>query len=316
MNKKLLLAVGALSMLSVNVFAIKAPDGRFIDETAYVYSIDKNITVTQPNIVYDNIMPPRDITDNVSMVKTYDVNLNKDLVDMSSATFETFLDEDQPDFDTNPDADDVFRRTVINGNGITITKEKYLDPNDNPPHNDSEREIYKTVSLTNNGLDNGGNRIINVKNGENSTDAVNVSQLKAVENKINNINNIAMDGVNRYTDQQINKGVAKASALAGLKYLDYNPKDKWSFAASVGHYRNANAVAVGAAYQPNENTMIHGGITLDGKTAYNLGVSFKTGGQKYINKYELAEQVKQLQSDNAELRQELNELRSMIEKNK
>lgn len=60
--------------------------------------------------------------------------------------------------------------------------------------------------------------------------------------------------------------------------------------------------------------MVHSGITVDGKVAYNLGVSFKTGGQKYVNKYELAEQVRQLQSDNAELRQELNELRSLIGK--
>ena len=160
----------------------------------------------------------------------------------------------------------------------------------------------------------GGNQIHNVKAGTELTDAVNVSQLKEVENKINNINNIAINQANHYTDLQINKGVAKASALAGLKYLDYNPKDKWSFAASVGHYRNANAVAVGMAYQPNENTMVHGGITVDGKVAYNLGVSIKTGGQKYINKYDLQDQIKQLQSDNAELRQELAELRSMVEK--
>lgn len=149
-----------------------------------------------------------------------------------------------------------------------------------------------------------------------STDAVNGSQLHAVITEIESKNQNILTQTNHYTDTQVNKGVAKASALAGLKFLDYNPKDKWSFAASVGHYRNANAVAVGAAYQPNENTMIHGGITVDGEVAYNLGVSFKTGGQKYINKYELAEQVKQLQSNNAELRQELNELRSMIEKNK
>lgn len=182
--------------------------------------------------------------------------------------------------------------------------------------------------LKSTGLDNGGFKIVNVAKGEADTDAVNVSQLKEVSNKtiqnenrinnldgrIDNIHQNAVNQANHYTDLQVNKGVAKASALAGLKFLDYNPKDKWSFAASVGHYRNANAVAVGAAYQPNENTMIHGGITVDGKTAYNLGVSFKTGGQKYINKYELAEQVKQLQSDNAELRQELAELRSMIEK--
>lgn len=147
-----------------------------------------------------------------------------------------------------------------------------------------------------------------------STDAVNGSQLHAVITEIESKNQNILTQTNHYTDTQVNKGVAKASALAGLKFLDYNPKDKWSFAASVGHYRNANAVAVGAAYQPNENTMVHGGITVDGEVAYNLGVSFKTGGQKYINKYELQDQVKQLQSDNAELRQELNELRSMIEK--
>lgn len=202
--------------------------------------------------------------------------------------------------------------------------------------NDGDTQsINNEVSLTDKGLNNGNNKIINVSRGENDTDAVNVSQLKEVgnkvndnskridtnenrindlDNKINDVGRNALEHANHYTDLQVNKGVAKASALAGLKFLDYNPKDKWSFAASVGHYRNANAVAVGAAYQPNENTMVHGGITLDGKIAYNLGISFKTGGQKYINKYELQDQVKQLQSDNAELRQELNELRSMIEK--
>lgn len=192
---------------------------------------------------------------------------------------------------------------------------------------DKNSKEYGTI-LKSTGLDNGGFKIVNVAKGVADTDAVNVSQLKEVSNKtiqnenrindldghINNIHQNAINQANHYTDLQVNKGVAKASALAGLKFLDYNPKDKWSFAASVGHYRNANAVAVGAAYQPNENTMVHGGITVDGKVAYNLGVSIKTGGQKYINKYELAEQVKQLQSNNALLREELNELRSMIEK--
>ena len=202
--------------------------------------------------------------------------------------------------------------------------------------NDGDNQpINNEVSVTDKGLNNGNNKIINVSRGENDTDAVNVSQLKETNKKVDDNTKVienhesritdlehktvdvgrnALERANHYTDLQVNKGVAKASALAGFKYLDYNPKDKWSFAASVGHYRNANAVAVGAAYQPNENTMVHGGITVDGKVAYNLGVSFKTGGQKYINKYELAEQVRQLQSDNAELRQELNELRSLIGK--
>lgn len=215
--------------------------------------------------------------------------------------------------------------TTYNYNGIRIAT------------NNGNAEPIDEITLTDKGLNNGGHKITNIDRGTNDTDAVNVSQLKEVkhivddnkklidnhevriddlENKITDVGRNALERANNYTDMQVNKGVAKASALAGLKFLDYNPKDKWSFAASVGHYRNANAVAVGAAYQPNQDTMIHGGITLDGKVAYNLGVSFKTGGEKYVNKYVLEDQVKQLQSDNAELRQELKELRAMIEKNK
>lgn len=213
--------------------------------------------------------------------------------------------------------------TTYNYNGIRIAT------------NDGNVRPIDEITLTADGLNNGGKKITNVSRGEKDTDAVNVSQLKEVGNKVNDnskridtnenrindlgnkINDVsrnALERANSYTDMQVNKGVAKASALAGLKFLDYNPKDKWSFAASIGHYRNANAVAVGAAYQPNDNTMIHGGITLDGKVAYNLGVSFKTGGKEYVNKYVLQDKVKQLQDDNAELRQELKELRAMIEK--
>lgn len=223
-------------------------------------------------------------------------------------------------------------RTTYNYNGIRIAT------------NDGNASPIDEVTLTDKGLNNGGHKITNIDRGTNDTDAVNVSQLKEtnskvdgnkkaidnhegritanennikdLENKITDVGQNILNRANTYTDMQVNKGVAKASALAGLKFLDYNPKDKWSFAASVGHYRNANAVAIGAAYQPNDNTMIHGGITLDGKAAYNLGVSFKTGGEKYVNKYLLQDQVKQLQSDNDELRQELKELRAMIEKNK
>ena len=181
----------------------------------------------------------------------------------------------------------------------------------------NDKDTITTVVAGNNvSVTNDNNHNYEVSVSKDFSDKVdnNTSRINDLDNKITDVGRNALERANHYTDLQVSKGVAKASALAGLKYLDYNPKDKWSFAASVGHYRNANAVAVGAAYQPNENTMIHGGITVDGEIAYNLGVSFKTGGQKYINKYELAEQVRQLQSDNVELRQELNELRSMIEK--
>jgi YadA-like C-terminal region./Haemagglutinin. len=316
MNKKIVLMVGVLSVFSVNVMATKI-EGRLVDNTSYIYSQDKNLSVSEAGGGYDNLMPPRDINDVILYSKLFDINLNKDLVDMNSATFEAYLDEDQPDLDANPDADEVARRTVINGNGITITKEKFLDPRDNPPHDDSERDIYKTVSLTNDGLDNGGNRITNVKNGENGTDAVNVSQLKEVESKISNIGQTAISTANHYTDLQVAKVGASANALGGLKYLDYDPNDKWSFATSIGHYKNASAVAIGASYQPNENVMIHAGSALDGNSSFNIGASFKVGSQDpqlKMNKWEMARQIKDLQADNADLRAELQEIKLALQK--
>lgn len=260
-------------------------------------------------------------TTNIDGGKEFSIHVNKDLVNMNSVNFGTNADtvhsvvnKEKAHFfngDTN---------TAVTYNGLKLENTNNLDTASYTMNGMQVSSNGKDIRFSTDGISAGGQIINNVKAGVADTDAVNVSQIKRVENildnKINDIGHNALERANHYTDTQVNKGVAKASALAGLKFLDYNPKDKWSFAASVGHYRNANAVAVGAAYQPNENTMIHGGITVDGEVVYNLGVSFKTGGQKYINKYELAEQVRQLQSNNAELRQELNELRSMIEKNK
>lgn len=289
------------------------------------------VNVKQLRDYFNNNKTIVEAGDNITVTEdsgTYTVSTNKDLTNMNSVNLS---DGNSESHYTVKGVDMTYRgdfeyHTQYNYDGVHIK----VNDGDN-------QSISNEVSLTNKGLDNGNNKIINVNRGENDTDAVNVSQLKETNKKVNDNKKIienhegritdlehktvdigrnALERANHYTDLQVNKGVAKASALAGLKYLDYNPRDKWSFAASVGHYRNANAVAVGMAYQPNENTMIHGGITVDGKIAYNLGVSVKTGGQKYINKYELAEQVRQLQSDNAELRQELAELRSMIESNK
>lgn len=227
-------------------------------------------------------------------------------------------------------------------NGVYIENRNNLDNATHDINGVTADSNGRHVAFTTDSIDAGSQTITNVKAGVANTDAVNVSQLKEVgnkvdsnkskidalnqkaatnaadikdlDNKITDVGRNALERANHYTDLQVNKGVAKASALAGLKFLDYNPKDKWSFAASVGHYRNANAVAVGAAYQPNENTMIHGGVTLDGEVAYNLGVSFKTGGQKQVTRQELEEQIRQLENNNIRMQEELNEIRSMLEK--
>lgn len=89
---------------------------------------------------------------------------------------------------------------------------------------------------------------------------------------------------NSYADSQVAHVGAQSAALAGLHPLDFNKDDKASYAASIGHYRNANAIAVGAFYRPNERTMISGAISFGKHAQLNLGVAFKTGkGSDYVN---------------------------------
>lgn len=92
-----------------------------------------------------------------------------------------------------------------------------------------------------------------------------------INNKVNNLG------------QRMNKLGASSAALSGLHPLDFNRNDKASYAVSYGHYRNANAVALGAFYRPNERTMIGAGVSLGGETQLTLNVAFKTGkGSDYL----------------------------------
>lgn len=131
-----------------------------------------------------------------------------------------------------------------------------------------------------------------------STDAVNGSQLNAaieetnklgvkvsdLDNKIIEVGSNTLNQANNYTDSQVSHVGAQSAALAGLHPLDFNKDDKASYAASVGHYRNANAVAVGAFYRPNERTMISGAVSFGKHLQMNVGVAFKTGkGSEYVN---------------------------------
>lgn len=103
-------------------------------------------------------------------------------------------------------------------------------------------------------------------------------RISALENRQNNIGNEI-----HATNQRMNKLGASSAALSGLHPLDFNRNDKASYAVSYGHYRNANAVALGAFYRPNERVMIGAGMTLGDENQYTLNVAFKTGkGSDYI----------------------------------
>ena len=197
---------------------------------------------------------------------------------------------------------------------------------------DGDHDNEKTVSLTDKGLDNGNNKIVNVSKGnvsKTSTDAINGSQLHEVKTQVdNNTNRIStlenntanigdkvLNNAKSYTDRQVSKVGAASAALAGLHYLDYNPNDKWSFATSLGHYKHSTAGAIGASYQPNENSMVHAGVTLGGESMFNIGASFKVGEQDptlKTSRFEMAKQIKDLQADNASLRADNEELRAEV----
>ena len=205
-------------------------------------------------------------------------------------------------------------------NGVTITT------------TDGDHDNEKTVSLTNKGLDNGNNKIVNVSKGEvskTSTEVINGSQLHEVKTQVdNNTNRIStlenntvnigdkvLNNAKSYTDRQVSKVGAASAALAGLHYLDYNPNDKWSFATSLGHYKHSTAGAIGASYQPNENSMVHAGVTVGGESMFNIGASFKVGEQDptlKTSRFEMAKQIKDLQADNASLRADNEELRAEV----
>lgn len=176
-------------------------------------------------------------------------------------------------------------------------------------------------------------QITNVAAGTNATDAVNVAQLQNLENQVTS-NTQSINYLNGRVGElgdRINKVGAGAAALAALHPLDFDPDDKWDFAAGVGNYRNATAAAVGLFYRPNERTMFNLGWTMgDNRNMVNGGFSVKFGKSNKYVKYSKAEMASVIDSqsreiaelkakdaqnakDNAEMRAEIEALKKQVE---
>ena len=157
--------------------------------------------------------------------------------------------------------------TTINNNGVTI--------NNGP-------------SITKDGIDAGGKTITNIGNGTNATDAVNKGQLdEAVQNTNREVGHVA-NALNRL-DSRVNKVGANAAALAALHPQDFDPDDKWDFAVGYGNYKDAHAIAVGAFYRPNEDTMLSvGGSFGGGENMVNAGITFKLGQKNSVGRSKVA----------------------------
>ena len=170
----------------------------------------------------------------------------------------------------------------------------------NAPSTDTSATWKSTASAVSVGdVANGVTRqITSVAAGTNDTDAVNVAQLKRLNDMIsaNAYNTVNVQGdvtnlkkdVSRL-DKRVNRGVAGAAALAALHPLDFDPDAKWDFAAGYGHFHNGNAAALGAFYRPNEDVQLSVGSTVgNGETVVNAGVSVKVGAHSNVSRSRVA----------------------------
>ncbi|MEQ2423042.1 YadA-like family protein [Megasphaera sp. CLA-AA-H81] len=168
--------------------------------------------------------------------------------------------------------------------------------------------------INSSGINANGNRITGVAAGIEPMDAVNVSQLyktnQAVIANAENINSLS-HSLNKL-DSRINRVGAGAAALAALHPLDFDPDNKWDFAAGYGNYAGANAVAIGTYYRPNENTMFSiGGSIGGGENMINAGVSFKLGSggsgittSKTVMAKKIKEQDELLKAQDAKMKEQ------------
>ena len=141
--------------------------------------------------------------------------------------------------------------------------------------------------------------------------ADNKAQIDNLVNQIGN-NDTKINNMISNTRYEARRGIASASALAALHPLDYNPDHKVDVMGGVGHYRGKTAVALGAAYRPNENLMFTVGTAINGKdSSVNAGVSYKVGAKDstYKSQASLAKDVEDLKQIVAKLQAELEEAR-------
>lgn len=173
------------------------------------------------------------------------------------------------------------------------------------------------VTIDNSGINAGGKTITNVARGINANDAVTVGQLNDVRTAMANGDAATLNRANAYTDARVSETTAQNAALAALHPLDFNKHDKFQIATGVGNYKNKTAVALGAFYQPNENTMFSVGATLGAhRNVVNAGATFRFGKHSEMNtdRHDALEaKVKTLEETLADISAKYDELLKKVE---
>ena len=237
---------------------------------------------------------------------TFTYSLAKDVKGLNSVTVG---DENGPSTKITPAGttvkDAAGNNTTVNGAGMTI----------NPANS-----AASPVSLTVDGLNNGGNQIHGVAPGTADTDAVNVSQLKETKAGVQQaINNVGVE------TQRVG---AHAAAMAALKPIQYDPLEPTQIMAGIGNYRGETAGAIGLAHYKTEDTMFNIGVTLGSShNMINAGVTHKFGGSRdrkdaiperykagpISSIYVMQDEVSHLRSQNEEYKSKLEQQQSEID---
>ena len=237
---------------------------------------------------------------------TFTYSLAKDVKGLNSVTVG---DENGPSTKITPAGttvkDAAGNSTTVNGAGMTI----------NPAN-----AAASPVSLTVDGLNNGGNQIHGVAPGTADTDAVNVSQLKGAQAGL-------QEAINRVGVETQRVG-AHAAAMAALKPIQYDPLEPTQIMAGIGNYRGETAGAIGLAHYKTEDTMFNIGVTLGSShNMINAGVTHKFGGSRdrkdaiperykagpISSIYVMQDEVSHLRSQNEEYKSKLEQQQSEID---
>lgn len=202
--------------------------------------------------------------------------------------------------------DSTNTETSISGDSLKVSLKKDITVDSvkagNTTINNDGVTIKGGPSMTSGGINAGGRKVTNVAPGEisaSSTDAVNGSQIHELKGSITNNTTHLTQLDNRVgdLDHRVNEVGAGAAALAGLHPVDYDPDSKWNVAVSGGSYKDQQALALGAFYHPNDDTL----LSLRTTVGYNdnmvtVGASFKVGERGNVKKVYPGEAAKELTS--------------------
>ena len=158
-----------------------------------------------------------------------------------------------------------------------------------------------------------------------STDAINGSQLYGVHQMIDTLNQSTNaqlhDSINRVEqnvqriESESNKGDARTAALTALHPMGYDPDNRIQYMAGYGHYKNANALALGVGYYHRDNLLLTTGVTLNSHLMANVGITYKPGKSNMTNHPQnLETRVQALEIQNRELQETVRQLMSKLDK--